>query len=161
MTDLLMRIRAEIDARMKELAPAVAEYEQLTTAAGALVAEGRAARAPRQRRGRAAAEPDASGSVPAAPAPGSASTKPKARAGGARRAREGRVRGGRGPTGQSPASQAILAALEHGSHTVAELVLVTALSPGDIREALRQLRARKAIVKTERDGKAAYAQPAG
>jgi len=38
--------------------------------------------------------------------------------------------------------------------------VVTALGASDIREALRQLRKRRAIVKTDRDGKAAYALPA-
>ncbi len=57
----------------------------------------------------------------------------------------------------TPVGQAILAALEHGSHTLAELVVVTALGASEIREALRHLRRRKAIVKTDRDGKAAYA----
>jgi hypothetical protein len=51
----------------------------------------------------------------------------------------------------------VLAALEHGSHTVAELVIVTALPAPDIRDSLRQLRKRKAIVKTDRDGRTAYA----
>ena len=62
---------------------------------------------------------------------------------------------------RSPTDQAILAALEHGSHTVAELVLVTALPAGDIRDSLRHLRKRKTIVKTDRDGRSAYALPAG
>lgn len=56
--------------------------------------------------------------------------------------------------------KAILAALEHGSHTVAELGVVTALPASEIRESLRRLLAGKAIVKTERDGRAAYALPA-
>ena len=44
MADLLTGIRAEIDARLHELAPALAEYEQLSTAAEALVEEGAAPR---------------------------------------------------------------------------------------------------------------------
>lgn len=56
--------------------------------------------------------------------------------------------------------KAILAALEHGSHTVAELGVVTALPASEIRESLRRLLAGKAIVKTERDGRTAYALPA-
>ena len=43
---------------------------------------------------------------------------------------------------------------------VAELVVVTALRAPEIRDSLRHLRKRKAIVKTDRDGKAAYALPA-
>ncbi len=134
MADLLTTIRAEIEARLRELAPAIAEYERLTSAAGALAAEGRPA--PR---------PDV---------PARASAKKAARRGVPRRARR------RERAAQGPIEQAILAALEHGSHTVAELVLVSALPAGDIREALRQLRKRKAIVKTDRDGRSAYALPA-
>ena len=80
--------------------------------------------------------------------------KTKARPKAARRARK------RERTAQSPTGQAILAALEHGSHTVAELVLVTALPAPDIRDSLRQLRKRHTVVKTDRDGRAAYALPA-
>ncbi|HWY17352.1 MAG TPA: helix-turn-helix domain-containing protein [Solirubrobacteraceae bacterium] len=148
MADLLTTIRAEIDARLSELRPAVAEYERLSTAAGALAAEGRATPRPGAR---AAPQPDARAR---APAKTKARPKAKARPRAARRTRR------RGDTAQSPTGQAILAALEHGSHTVAELVLVTALPAPDIRAALRQLRERRAIVKTDRDGRSAYALPA-
>ena len=40
MADLLTSIRAEIDARLRELAPAIAEYERLSTAADALLEDG-------------------------------------------------------------------------------------------------------------------------
>jgi hypothetical protein len=53
--------------------------------------------------------------------------------------------------------QAILAALGHGSHTLSELVMVTAMTGTDIRGGLRRLTARRAIAKTKRDGKTAYA----
>ena len=144
MADLLTRIRAEIDARLSELRPAIAEYERLSTAAEALAAKGRAAPRPAAR---AAPQPPAA-------APARAPAKTKARPKTARRVRK------RERTAQSPTGQAILAALEHGSHTVAELVLVTALPAADIREALRHLRERDAIVKTDRDGRSAYALPA-
>ena len=142
MADLLTTIRAEIDARLSELRPAIAEYERLSTATEALAAKGRAAPRPATR---AAPQPDAPARVPA---------KTKARPKAARRARK------RERTAQSPTGQAILAALEHGSHTVAELVLVTALPAPDIRDSLRQLRKRHTVVKTERDGRSAYALPA-
>jgi hypothetical protein len=142
MADLLTTIRAEIDARLSELRPAIAEYERLSTAAEALAAKGRAAPRPDTR------------AAPQPPAPALAPAKTKARPKAARRARR------RERTAQSPTGQAILAALEHGSHTVAELVLVTALPAPDIREALRHLRARDAIIKTGRDGRSAYALPA-
>jgi hypothetical protein len=150
MADLLTRIRAEIDARLSELRPAIAEYERLSTAAEALAAKDRVAsrpaRAAPRPATRAAPQPDAPARVPA---------KTKARPKAARRARKKRER-----TAQSPTGQAILAALEHGSHTVAELVLVTALPAPDIRDSLRQLRKRHTVVKTERDGRSAYALPA-
>jgi hypothetical protein len=142
MADLLTTIRAEIDARLSELRPAIAEYERLISAADALAVEGRAAPQPVSR---AVSRPDA---------PARASAKTRARPRVARRARK------RESAAQSPTGQAILAALEHGSHTVAELVVVTALRAPEIRDSLRHLRKRKAIVKTDRDGKAAYALPA-
>lgn len=145
MADLLTSIRAEIGARMRELEPAIAEFEQLSTAAGALGEEGRTAAAPAKRAG---TRPPARRSAPArASAKKATSVKPPARA----RKRE--------QPAHTQTGQAILAALEHGSHTPAELVVVTALPASDIREALRRLRARRAIVKADRDGKAAYALP--
>ena len=150
MADLLASIRAEIDVRLRELAPAIAEYEQLSTAVDALAAEGNVA--PRSVP-RSAARP-ATRAVPEPDAPVRPSAKTRARPKVARRARR-RERAVRSPT-----DQAILAALEHGSHTVAELVLVTALPAGEIRDSLRHLRKRKAIVKTDRDGRSAYALPA-
>ena len=142
MADLLTRIRAEIDARLRELSPAIAEYERLSAAAAALAGKDPAAPRPE---GRSAPQPDA---------PARASARTRARHTTTRRARR------RERAAQSPTGQAILAALEHGSHTVAELVLVTALPAPDIRDSLRQLRAGNAIVKTDRDGRAAYALPA-
>ncbi len=54
---------------------------------------------------------------------------------------------------------AILAALEHGSHTASELVVVTAISAPIIQNSLRRLEQVGAIVRTRRagDGKAAFA----
>ena len=76
MADLLTTIRAEIDARLSELRPAIAEYERLSTATEALAAKGRAAPRPATR---AAPQPDAPARVPA---------KTKARPKAARRARK-------------------------------------------------------------------------
>ncbi len=63
----------------------------------------------------------------------------------------------------SPAAvqQAILAALDHGSHTASELVMVTAMSAGEIRGSLGRLAGRGSITKVKRrgDGKTAYALP--
>jgi hypothetical protein len=145
MADLLTSIRAEIDARLRELAPAIAEHERLSSAADALAAESRAV----SRRGAPDAPAGAQESSPPSP--------PRRR--GRARAKAARRSGGRGRPAEHPSARAILAALEHGSHTVAELVVVTALPASDIREGARQLRKGGAIVRTERDGRAAYALP--
>jgi hypothetical protein len=57
------------------------------------------------------------------------------------------------------AAVAILAALEHGSHTVSELAVVTAMSGSIINNNLRRLQQTGTITRTKRegDGKAAYA----
>jgi DNA-binding transcriptional ArsR family regulator len=107
--ELLSRIRREIDARLRELRPAVLEYERLLDAAPA---PGRAARSTGRSRSRAA---------------------------------------------KSTGEIAVLAALEHGSHTISELVVVTALPAATVRESLRRLTRRGAVAKAERDGKSAYA----
>jgi hypothetical protein len=68
----------------------------------------------------------------------------------------------RRPASASEVRQAILAALEHGSHTIGELVMVTAMGTPEIRTNLSQLaRQRKVMrVKREGDGKSAFALPA-
>jgi len=161
MADLLTSIRAEIDARMGELEPLLAEYEELLAAADALAPGGYAASAPAA--ATSAPAPAASAPVPAAPGPAAARTATEAAARFAkarkapaktRRPAGGRTRGGRPSI--APTGQAIIAALEHGSHTVAELVVVTALSAQDIRRDLRPLLKRGSIAKTDRDGKPAY-----
>jgi hypothetical protein len=172
--DLLATIRAEIDARLRELRPVIEEHERLLSAADALFSEGSSVVAPgptrapivaaapargpargrgRPRRGSAAgaiarvasapdAAPDAAlGGVPA-PEKTASPVRPRERA----------------PRGA--AGEAIVAALEHGSHTVAELVVVTALPAAAIRHDARRLLKRHAIVKIDRDGKTAYALPA-
>jgi hypothetical protein len=65
----------------------------------------------------------------------------------------------RAPLSPTAVRKAILAALEHGSHTTTELIVVTALSPPDIRRNLRLLSERGDIAKVRRDGdnRAAYA----
>ncbi len=68
----------------------------------------------------------------------------------------------RKPASPSEARQAILAALEHGSHTIGELVMVTAMSTAEIRAAVNQLARQRKVtrVKREGDGKSAFALPA-
>jgi DNA-binding transcriptional ArsR family regulator len=55
------------------------------------------------------------------------------------------------------AQQAIVAALEHGSHTVSELAVVTAMSGPSIRQSLRRLVVAGTVTRAEREGKPAYA----
>jgi hypothetical protein len=55
------------------------------------------------------------------------------------------------------AQEAIVAALEHGSHTVSELAVVTAMSGGSIRQSLRRLVVVGKVTRAEREGKPAYA----
>ncbi len=68
----------------------------------------------------------------------------------------------RKPASPSEVRQAILAALEHGSHTISELVMVTAMSTPEIRANLSQLARQHKVarVKREGDGKSAFALPA-
>jgi hypothetical protein len=128
-SDLLSTIRAEIVARLDELRPLLLEYEQLLADAEAIERERAAgATTPRARRRSAGA--------PSRSAPGS-----RRRSAGPRR---------------NQASAAILAALEHGSHTTAELTVVTGLSAASIRRELRLLLGEGAITRTTRAGKTAY-----
>src|SRR5258708_36606364 len=148
--DLLSTIRDEIDQRLKELRPLLAEYEHLLGAADALVAtdreEAATAQTPTAKRARgktrvgAARRGSAAGAIERAAAgpaeveaargldEGSAirphaadaqtTTAPRRRA-----AKSKPERAARGA-----AREAILGALEHGSHTSAELAVVTAMS---------------------------------
>jgi hypothetical protein len=52
--------------------------------------------------------------------------------------------------------EAILGVLEHGSHTIGELVVVTAMSTASLNGDLRKLAAEGVVVKTEREGKTAW-----
>ncbi len=163
--DLLTTIRAEIDARLGELRPLLAEYERLTSATDALSAEGSA---PSDSPGPSGARPSGarssgarlSGARLSGARPSGAVSRPRKAAKKTVRPKAARPARGR-PSRASidPVGQAILAALEHGSHTVAELVVVTALPAPGIRDSLRGLRRRQAITKTDRDGKSAYALP--
>jgi DNA-binding transcriptional ArsR family regulator len=183
-SDLLSTISREIDERLSELRPLLAEREQLLVAVDALAASDRhdsatatstvvtpkrarrGARSAGARRGSPAgaiklagsgsAEAEANGKAtngangaamqletteaqrPARPRRSTAEPKPE-------RAARGAVR------------EAILAALEHGSHTVGELAVVTAMTGPSINGNLRRLVADGAVVKTEREGKAAWA----
>jgi hypothetical protein len=76
-----------------------------------------------------------------------ASAAPAARA-------KGRTR--RKPAAQGAAAQAIVAALEHGSHSTGELVTVTAIPAATINLNLRHLRRDGVVKKIKRGAKGAY-----
>jgi Bacterial regulatory protein, arsR family len=147
--ELLERVRAEIDARRAELRPHLAEYQRLLNAAAALglsLGETGETGAPRAlARRRARRTPRRSGAAARAHRGSPAKAPASARAPG------------------GAAQRAIVAALEHGSHTVAELSVVTAMSAPSIRETLRRLLAAGVLTRARREGKAAYAlaAPAG
>lgn len=139
--DLLSRVRGEIDERLADLRPAVEEYERLLVAAEALTSEQRApapvARAKRTPRAKRAPTRVAKATAPRGTAP--RGTAP------------------RGTAPRGAAQQAIVAALEHGSHTVSELTVVTAMSGANIRDSLRRLLGTGTITRAKREGRAAYA----
>jgi hypothetical protein len=179
--DVLTNIGAEIDARLAELRPLVEEYRSLLSATEALgeqrpepaaaapvsasrskaparkkpgrpktkSTETETASAPRRRsrlRGSAAGAVRAASSAPVPAAKGKGAAESK---GAAKQTRTRAVRGA--------AQQAILAALEHGSHTVNELTVVTAMSGQNIRENLRRMLGSGVVTRAKREGKAAYA----
>ncbi len=178
--DLLSKICDELDARLRELRPVLDEYESLLGAAAALELadeEGVASSgvptnapsrtnaatanaAPARRRGRPpgkrSAGRSAVASKPAAGASTAAGSSPRApkKPTSRRRAAAAPKRAQRGAV-----AVAILAALEHGSHTVSELAVVTAISGAIINNNLRRLQQAGTITRTKRagDGKAAYA----
>ncbi|HEV3321869.1 MAG TPA: hypothetical protein VG147_06700 [Solirubrobacteraceae bacterium] len=199
-TDLLARIRAELEQRMAELRPLLGEYERLLEAADTLAAI------------EAAPEPEPAPPAPRAPrllpttptlrtprllpttpaprAPRLLPTTPTLRTQPMLSALplpparpvptpveappaipepvreefelEPEPEPERKPAMPSDVRQAILAALEHGSHTISELVMVTAMNPAEIRTNLSQLARQRKVtrVKREGDGKRAFALPA-
>lgn len=140
-TDLLGDIRREIDARLQELQPALEEYKQLLRAADALGLDStpapktQATRVRRVTARRAAARPK-HGTDAATDKDSGAKKAPRAVRGAAR--------------------EAILGALEHGSHTVGELVVVTAMGTANVNGNLRKLAAEGVVAKTQREGKTAW-----
>lgn len=146
--ELLDRVREEIDERMAELRPHVDEHAQLLVAAESLALDGEPPVAPRRGRRMGAAKPAG---------PASANTVKRAKKPMAR----GRRAAAKAPTGRprgprSATQQAIEAALEHGSHTLAELVLVTAIETAPIRAQLGRLQRAGVVSRVRRDGKTAY-----
>jgi hypothetical protein len=174
-SDLLSNIRDELDARLRELRPVLDEYENLLAAAAALEpvvdtstrtrssprAEPKSA--PRRRstiapkRGAVAAAPKRAARSAGAAAPKGAPRIVRAAAPKQALRAAGATAPKRAP--RSAVAGAILAALEHGSHTISELAVVTAMSAQIINNDLRRLQQSGAIARTKRegDGKAAYA----
>jgi DNA-binding transcriptional ArsR family regulator len=167
--DLLSKIRGELDARLRELRPLLSEYERLLVAADALASTERTP--PRARPRRVARTAPASAPISTiAPVQHAASSPALPRAAVSRRPPAPRRPAvSRGPASRSAgapkraqrgvAARAILAALEHGSHTASELLLVTAMSGPTIRNNLRRLQQAGTItpIKRDGDGRAAYA----
>jgi predicted HTH transcriptional regulator len=144
-TDLLSTIRQEIDERLEELRPLMDEYERLLDTAEALLTIDHDS----SDRVRPSID-QAYGDVVQRPAAGSQRSRKRARSGSQKKS---------GPTAHTGAREAILAALEHGSHTGAELSVVTAMNGPSITRSLRKLVAERAVVKVEREGKGAWALP--
>jgi Bacterial regulatory protein, arsR family len=141
--DLLATVCAEIEARRDRLRPAAEEYEQLLSAAvalgtGAAQTPAEPKRTPPRRKQAPRARQAAPRKAPASPAARRRSSAPASAA-------------------RNASQQAIVAALEHGSHTVAELAVVTAMPGPSIRESLRRLLKAGTVAKAKRDGKGAYA----
>jgi len=153
--ELLARVRAEIEDRLAQLRPAVAEYERLQRAADALEPSPAATTQPVQRRrGGRTGEPAADAGAPASDA---ASARAPATAGAYARPGAPTRRRQRRQARMGAVEQAIVAALEHGSHTLAELGVVTALPAPALRESLRRLLAAGKVTRASREGRAAYA----
>jgi hypothetical protein len=154
-TDLLSDIRREIDARLAQLRPALAEYEQLLQAADALGIELDATPARRVRGWQTTPKrmAPARRSAPRTP-----SSTVRAAASGERKPAP-RSRGGRAVRGAT--REAILGVLEHGSHTVGELAVVTAMSAASLNGNLRKLASEGLVQKTRREGKVAWSLVSG
>jgi hypothetical protein len=160
--ELLARVRAEIEERLADLRPAVAEYERLTGATDALDADSVGGGEPPNSAAPAAAAPRAKGARESKGASGRSAVAQVPRTPDAPQTLAApRVKRVKQPAKAGKdagvAEQAIVAALEHGSHTVAELVLVSALPGTDIRAGLRPLLKSGAVTRAKRDGRAAYA----
>jgi hypothetical protein len=145
--DLLGTVGSEIDTRLKQLRPLMDEYERLLAADAALaVTDERPVP-----RGTAHEVPN---SLPrgAGRASRVATFKP-ATSTSSRRATPPRTRA-YAPRGA--AQQAILAALEHGSHSTNELVTVTGLGRENVRTNLHRMVRKRLITRTRRAGRSAY-----
>ncbi|HEY3970817.1 MAG TPA: helix-turn-helix domain-containing protein [Solirubrobacteraceae bacterium] len=149
----MSKVRCEIDERLDELRPLLAEHDRLLDAAAALETTGSTSTADAPER-LPAPEATDEDSVTRRTVKAGATVKPsRLTPSASRSARRPRP----APAARSAAGETILAALEHGSHTVSELAVVTAMSGPSINGNLRKLISEGAVVKTEREGKAAWA----
>lgn len=160
--ELLARVRAEIEERLADLRPAVAEYERLTGATDALDADSVGGGEPPNSAAPAAAAPRAKGARESKGASGRSAVAQVPRTPDAPQTLAApRVKRVKQPAKAGKdagvAEQAIVAALEHGSHTVGELAVVTAMAAPNIRANLRRLLAAGTVTRATREGKAAYA----
>jgi hypothetical protein len=153
--DLLSTVCSELDARLDELRPVLCEYERLLAAVATLGA-GDDRAAPR-RAGESTLSTARGSRARRAGRPRAGAIKPVAFSS------SGRVSGSRkrARARRGAAQHAILAALEHGSHTASELVSVTALAGPNIRTSLRRLLQEGTITQTKRAGRTAYALASG
>jgi hypothetical protein len=181
-SDLLTKIGTELDARIEDLRPLVLEYERLHAAAESLGTAQSTSDAPvlaKVRAKKTTAKKTAAKKTTAKRTPVKPTATAKAPAKRTKRALRGSAAGAleqaasgssaakkarKAPRKASSASighyeQAVLDALEHGSHTVGELVMVTAMGAKEIRGGIRRLLSDKGIVKVDRGGKTAYALP--
>ncbi|HTA13970.1 MAG TPA: helix-turn-helix domain-containing protein [Solirubrobacteraceae bacterium] len=156
--DLLSTIYREIDERLSELRPLLDEREQLLVAADALLkrgaengsfSEGAEAASADVKTPKSFTKPSTKRSTKSSTKP---SVKPSRKPSTKSSTKPKQERAARGA-----AREAILAALDHGSHTVSELAVVTAMSGPNLNGNLRRLLSEGAVVKTEREGKAAWA----
>ncbi len=172
--DLLSTIRCEIDERLSELRPLFAEHERLLGAVEALDVAGdqgdtasvSEAAAPKRaafaksvtaKAVRSPARPSATRRGSAAGVIELAATGPVQAAIEEGNGKEPNVKDKPERSARGVVREVILAALDHGSHTVGELAMVTAMSGPSINGNLRKLVAEGEVVKIEREGKAAWA----
>jgi hypothetical protein len=135
--DTLSRIRSEIDARLRELRPAVEEYARLRLGAGALATS---AASPSARRARRTAAP----------------AKPTRRLTAAKASRTPELRG--------PSQRVVVAVLrEHATPdspmTARQLADATGLAPTAVHGVLTPLAKRGVIEQSKKPGRKAYALP--
>lgn len=149
--DLLSTIADEIEARLAELRSSYEEYGQLLTAAAALESERASASSQPRRRGRPPGRASGSRSTSSRSARATSSVSGRKSSSGS-----GRKSSASGRSARGAAREAILGALDHGSHTVSELAVVTAMKASNLNGNVRRLLAEGAIAKTEREGKTAY-----